>query len=119
MSYETGSGASIKLGRGKFLFDRGRTGAFAQMGNISAASIETSDDRIQKRSSMDTTNGLLAEDTKARDIRLKVTADYHTLQNIALALMGDIGEYTQSSGTATDQALNDVVLGAVYYVGKR
>lgn len=119
MSFETGSGSSIKLGRGKFLFDRGNTGAFAQMGNVSAATIEIADDRIQKRSSMDTTNGLLAEDTKSRDVNLKLTADYHTLQNVALALMGDTGEYTQASATVTDQALSDVVLGAVYYVGKR
>ena len=123
MPYPTPDPRNFLLGKGKCYFDRfdtvgARTG-LRHLGNCTAVAVQTEDERIEKRSSMDKTAGVLAEDSKSRKVTIKITADEHEAHNMALFLMGEVGSYTQVGGAIVDEPINDLVLGRVYKLANR
>jgi hypothetical protein len=109
MSTAAPSQENLYLGAGELLFSRfdedGVPEGFLHMGNVETFELTTTDDRIQKFSSMKKSRPLYAERTRRRTVALRVVADEWTVENMALGLMGDVVDYTQAATAVVDEVL--------------
>lgn len=101
---------NLLLGRGAIYFDRFASGTTNKtgelhLGNCTALEISTTDELKEKYSSMDATSGLLKSVNTKRTVEVKLTGDEFSLENLALALMGDSGTLSQTSGTITGETI--------------
>lgn len=103
MSNEAAVGANMLLGKGELYIDRFDTSGLSTgerfAGNVEALEITTTDEIKQKFSSVQHNAPLAAQALARRTVELAITMDEYNRQNVALALMGAEGTYTQL-GTA-------------------
>lgn len=115
------NGDKLVLGRGAVHFDR-FTGAGAStglrlLGNVEEMTISTTDETVDKYSSVEANSPLLASVPVRRTVELVLTLSEWQAANLALALMGNEATVAQSSGTAATVTLADVKKGRAYEIG--
>lgn len=111
---------NLLIGKGLLSFDRfdasGLSTGESPLGNCTAFEISTTDDVKEKYSSMDHIAGLLKRVAVKRTIEIKITCDEFNKENIALALMGTSGAFTQSAVSAfTARAIAATTIGGRWY----
>jgi hypothetical protein len=106
----------VLLGSGRLYIDRFVSGAASGnerfVGNCTAFEIKPSTQRIEKRSSVDSARAVLRSDVTAADLDISITLDEFNAENLALALFGEAGLYTQTGASVTDEAHANVQQGS-------
>jgi hypothetical protein len=107
---------NILLGSGKVYVDRYTTAGVPSgnerfLGNCTEFSITPSVEEIEKKSSTDSARRLLRSDVTGTTLELSITLDEFTPDNVALALFGEVGTYTQTGAAVTNEVHNDVKQG--------
>jgi hypothetical protein len=94
---------NLLLGKGEVFFNRKRDDGtfvgFRHMGNVETLELTTTDDVLEKYSSMDASSSLYKRVTRRRDAVLRVVADEFTPENLALVLMGETVAGTAQAAT--------------------
>lgn len=113
------SSDNLLLGKGSVFFDRFTTAGVAQgfrhLGNVTSFEIATQDDVIEKFESMSGASNLYRSVTRRRDVSLRCMLDEFAGDNLAIALMGDKGSYTQAATPITGETLTTSSLKGKYY----
>ena len=116
-------GTNQLLGRGKVLFDRFTTAGVKQglrvLGNCIEFSLTESEERRQIYSSFEKSSPLLADALVRRTAEVRFVMTEYDPVTLALALAGDKGILTQSSGSVTNEAIADVLQGYHYQLVNR
>ncbi len=116
------------IGRGYLVFSRhdaagdGTRAAFTPFGNCPDFTITTDVTSTENKSSMHSDSRVLDEINTEVTVTLSMSCQEFNQRNLALALLGDEGSYTQTVQTAASVELvntsaGGIVLGAVYDVG--
>lgn len=113
------SSDNIILGKGELFFDRfnesgARTGYF-HLGNCQRFAIVLNDDRLSLNTSQDASGGLLKQVTRSREVNIEIESNEFGIANLALALMGDEGTFTQASSAITGEVLTTSLVKGRYY----
>ncbi|GLC25064.1 hypothetical protein [Roseisolibacter agri] len=110
-----------QLGKGQLLFDRfddnGVSTGFFHLGNVESFTISTADEKLESQNHMTKAAGTRNSVTVKRTVTGKISGLEFSADNQALALMGEIAEYTQTGGAQTAEVLtpvDGVVLGRIY-----
>lgn len=116
---EPAVGANYLLGRGNLYIDRwvagGKSGAYDFFGNVPKLEFSTEDDVLEKNSSCEAAAPLVLSIVRKRTPKLSIALDEHTVNNIALNLMGTVGTITQTTGAITGETLTASVVKGRYY----
>lgn len=113
---------NLVLGRGELYFDPFIAGTTTKtgeryMGNTTEININVESDKLDHFSS---DRGIREKD---RSVILELrrqgtfTTDNMATENLAMFLLGDVSTVTQTSGTVTAEAVNDVIKGRYYQLG--
>lgn len=107
---------NVLLGSGKVYVDRYTTAGVPSgnerfLGNCTEFSITPSVEEIEKKSSTDSARRLLRSDVTGTNLELTITLDEFTPENVALALFGEVGTYSQTGASVTDEAHGSVKQG--------
>lgn len=109
----TPDSANLYLGAGEIWFNRfdtsGNKTQWRHMGNVSKLELTQSAETLEKRSSMSGARGILKRVVTGTTSELGLTLDEFDPENLALALLGSVSAFSQSSGTATDTAITGTV----------
>lgn len=93
------SSENLLLGKGQLYFDRfdvnGISTGLKHMGNIETLEITTTDDKVQKYSSMTQGAPLYKEVNRRRNATLNITGDEFHPENMALVTMGELSTLIQ------------------------
>lgn len=115
----TPSSDNLLLGKGEVFFNRivaGVSQGYRHMGNVETFELTTTDDVLEKYSSMVRTTPLYKRITRRRDVVLRAVLDEFDPQNLSLALMGDV--VTSAAQPATpvvaEVLTTDALLGGFY-----
>jgi len=104
----TPSPENLYLGAGSVFFDRfdsaGESTGLRHLGNVDTLEISMNVETSEKKNAMDGTKATYAEIVTAMTAELAATLTEYVPENVALAVMGDAGVFTQTTKTATDQA---------------
>lgn len=114
-------GDNLRLGRGEVYFDRFSSGASTGerfLGNVTALSLTTSDEVIDKYSSVEASSPLLKSVKIRRTVEVTLTMDEFKMENIALALSGTVAVGTQAAAAAQTISFANVKKGRAYSIGK-
>lgn len=108
---------NVLLGSGKVYLDRYTAAGVPSgnerfLGNCTEFSITPSVEEIEKKSSTDAARRLLRSDVTATSLELSITLDEFTPDNLALALFGEVGTYTQTGAAVTNEVHDDVAQGS-------
>lgn len=110
-----------QLGKGQVLFNRftaaGAKTGFFHMGNVENLTIGTADEVLESQNNMTAQAGVRNRVTTKRTVTVKITGLEFSSDNLAVAMMGEVAEYTQTGGAQTGEALTPaegVVLGQYY-----
>lgn len=118
-----GSGDNLVLGRGALLLDRfdanGASTGLRFIGNVSDLRLSTSDELREKYSSVSRGSPLLKRTIARRTIEFVAVCDEFALDNLALIAMAEKVTANQTIGAAQQVAMNDVLQGRWYDVGRR
>lgn len=117
-------GTQLLLGRGALFLDRLTAGGAKQgfnfVGNCTGLEIAPSIETREKRGMVDNTNPLLARVEVSRTLEVNITISEYKKEQVAIALLGDVGEYTQTATPIVGETLNSSsVKGRTYYTAKR
>lgn len=121
----TASAANVLLGRGQLYFDRFTSGGASQglrfLGTCSKLAITTSDEKAKVYNYSRDDAPLLDEALTRREVSLALTLQEFSMENLALALMGDEALFTQTATPVTDEVVTtSVKKGRTYQViGRR
>lgn len=115
---------NLLLGRGKLYFDRfdasGDPTGEEDLGNCTNVSIQTEDEKREKFSSQVATSVQLKSVVVQRNVTVRITADEFAIYNIAMHVMGEQSDYTQTQGVINGEVLTtSVVQGRWYPTAKR
>lgn len=98
------SSENLLLGKGELFFNRqnddGTYQGYKHMGNVETFELTTTDDVIEKYSSMNAAAGLYKRVTRKRDAVLRVISDEFTPENLALITMGEKNQTAAQAATA-------------------
>lgn len=123
MGNSTPNGNNLYVGRGKVYVDLWSAGApsgnWRFLGNVERIEGTFSISTIEKKSSMDGSSSLLKQAVIGSEAEVSMTLSEWTKENIALALLGSVSTWTQSSGTATANALGNLKKGYALDTGKK
>jgi len=111
---------NLLLGKGRLMFDRFdangvSSGGYRDLGNVETFEITTEDDVVEKYSSMSRSAGLLKRVTRRRTVTLRATGNEFNAENLALALMGTVGEATQLATAVVDEVLSTNAVDGGFY----
>lgn len=119
----TPDGNNILVGSGVVYFNRRNLdntfAGFRHLGNVSKLEVNPAITTIEKKSSMDAARATIQRAITETKAEVNLTLDEFDPNNVAIALLGDVGTFTQSSSTATDSALGTVALGFALDTGKK
>lgn len=111
----TPNGDNVLLGSGDVYFNRkeldGTYKGFRYVGNCSKIEGNPQATTIEKKGSNNSARGIIARAVTELKMELAITLDEVTPENLALAMLGDTGTFTQSSATKTAATLGSAVLG--------
>jgi len=104
-----GDGTKLSVGRGRLFIDRlstagAKTGA-TFCGTVDALGITPSADFAEKRTMVDATNALLSRIETSRTLELNITAAEWKKELLAMALLGNVAEYTQTATPVVDETI--------------
>lgn len=103
----TPSPKNLLLGAGQVFFDRfdadgNRTG-LRHLGNVPKCDLNTTVDKVQKKSSMNAARSIYAEAVRETKVTTDLTVEEFDPPNLALALLGEEGVIIQAAGSVTDK----------------
>ncbi len=102
-----GDGTKLSVGRGRLFIDRLSTAGVKQgavfAGTVDALTLTPSAEFIEKRTMVDPTNALLSRAETSRSLELNLTAAEWKKEMLAMALLGDVAEYTQAATPVVDE----------------
>jgi hypothetical protein len=113
--------AKLYIGAGELFFDRfdATTGAatgLRLLGNCSALEITPAEDEVRELySSMEAARPLAARDIIRRKVTFKATLNEHSVENVALELMGNQVEYVQTATPVTGEVLSTAPVADRFY----
>jgi hypothetical protein len=109
MFQQTPSPQNLMLGAGEVFFDRqdadGASTGLRHLGNVDSFGVNTTVETIEKKNAMDGAKGTYAELISGVTSQVSLTLTEFTPENVALAVLGDSGLFTQESATVTDQSV--------------
>ena len=115
------SADNVILGAGELFWRPIVSGAltsYFHLGNCSRFAIILNDDIIKLKSSQTAARSLIKQVTRGREVNIEILSNEFAIDNMALALMGDAGTFTQTSSAVTGEILtSSVVAGRFYRVG--
>jgi len=122
MPYEN-SPADYYVGKGKLWVDLldsddARTGE-RYLGNAPTFEITTNQEKLDHRSSADAAAAKDASLVKSTDVSIRIVLDEYSKENVALAVAGDHSTLTQTSGSASDEAVTAVAQDRWYELAYR
>lgn len=85
------------------------------LGNCSSFTLQTTDEKTEKYSSMDKERPLIGTAVKKREVTLKIVGDYFNEDNVLLLTLGSIIENVQASGTVTDEVVTSSAVPGRFY----
>lgn len=114
---------NILLGKGELFFDRfdaagGRIGYF-HLGNCSSFAVTLNDTLLDLFTSQHQDAGLYKRVTKQRLVDIEIKSNEFGIENLALGLMGDQGNFTQTTTTVTETLATAFTLGRFYRTSGR
>lgn len=115
---------NVLLGKGKLLFDRfdanGNKQGYFHLGNADTFELSTEDDVVENQNSMIAAGGVYKSVTRSRTVNINIQGFEFSTQSLAIALMGDVTTTSQTTGTATAEALTtNATKGRFYRTAKR
>lgn len=123
MANASGSGSNLYLGKGRVYADRwvdgSASGNWRYLGDVEKLSLSVTTSTIEKESSTEGAASLIAQDIVSTKAECAFTMNEFVPDNIAMAIMGSKSTWSQTLGTATDQALGNAKLGCGLSTGKR
>lgn len=114
------NGDNLRLGRGEVYFDRFAAGVSTGerfLGNVTALTLATSDEKIEKYSSVESSSPLLKSVNIRRTVEATLTLDEYTFDNLALVASGTVTTPAQTVGTAATNQFVGVLQGRSYSIG--
>lgn len=120
--FAAGDGTQAHVGRGKIFVDRLNPTTFARQGSFFAGScdgyeVEPSSETATKKDMTDATNAIMARIETSREFKLKIDAAEFRRDPLAVFLLGQVNNYTQSSGPIVGETLTtSSVQGLVYWI---
>lgn len=116
------SSENLLLGKGQLFFDRydvnGVSTGFKHMGNIETLEISTSDDKVQKFSSMTAGAPLYKEVNRRRSATLNITGDEFHPENMALITMGEVSTLVQPATAVVAEPVSPTTIKGMYFMTK-
>ena len=105
----TPSPANVVLGRGAILFDRFtaagvRTG-FRHLGNCDQLSVGIETEKLTMKDYTQQTSANYAEVLTSTNVNLTISGFEFDTENLALALLGNTGQFTQSAGSVVGEVV--------------
>lgn len=117
------SSENLLLGKGQVLFDRfdvnGVSTGFKHLGNVETFELTTTDDKVQKFSSMAAGAPLYKEVNRRRAAVLNITGDEFHPENMALVTMGDVSTLVQPATAVVAEAVAAVTFPGTYFTTKK
>lgn len=116
------NGDNLLLGRGSVLLDRFNNGVATGLrflGNAEAVSRSMEDDTLEFRSSTQALRPIIKEVTRERTIEYLLTLNEYQMENLALALMGDLVASSLTAATDAEIEFAAVKQGHYYDLGRR
>jgi len=117
------NGDNLVLGRGALMLDRyvnnAPSGSLRFVGNVTELRLSTTDEVREKFSAVEESAPLLKRVVSRRTIEVVGVFDEFEMENLALAMMGNVAEATQSAVAVTDMAIANVQHGRYYDLGSR
>lgn len=116
------SSENLILGKGQVFFDRfdnagARTG-FKHLGNVETFELTTTDDKVQKFSSMSAGAPLYKEVNRRRTAVLTLTGSEFHPENMALVTMGDQSVLVQPATAVVAEAVHPSTVKGMYFMTK-
>lgn len=109
----TPDSGNLYLGAGEVWFNRFSSGTtktqWRHLGNVSKLDLTQAVENLEKKSAMTGARGLLKRVVIGSTSELSLTMDEFERENVALGLLGSTAAFSQSSSTATDQAITGTV----------
>lgn len=123
-TFAVGDGTKTFVGRGKLFIDRLVPVTFAKQGAFFAGTcdgygITPSSELATKRDMTDPSNRLIARVETSRDFEISIDASELRKDMLALHLLGDVGEYTQTATPIVGEALGNSKKDRVFWTAKR
>ncbi len=105
---------SILLGRGKVFFNRlspaGVATGYKMLGEVSKLELSTEDDILEMRDHTVASTPVLKKVVRQRDAKVSLTFHEMDKENLALALMGSVAAFIQTSGSVVAESLTTSVV---------
>lgn len=100
-------GTKVSVGRGRLFIDRLSNAGVKQgapfAGTVDELGITPSSEFIEKRTMVDATNALISRVETSRTLELNATLAEWKKEQLAIALLGDVAEYTQAATPVVDE----------------
>lgn len=117
------SSENLLLGKGQVFFDRfdinGVSMGFKHLGNVETFELSTTDDKVQKFSSMSAGAPLYKEVNRRRAAVLTLTGSEFHPENMALVTMGDQSELVQAATAVVAEPVSPTTVKGAYYMTKK
>lgn len=117
----TTTAKDLMIGAGTLYFDRldkdGNSTGERPLGNATDFTLTTATEKKEKYSTMSAAKGLLRSVVTKITITAKTKLDYFSPANLAMALMGEEGVYTQIAQTGLDKKFMKITQGMFYGLG--
>lgn len=113
------SSENLLLGKGQVLFDRfdaaGLSTGFKHLGNVETFELTTTDDKVQKFSSMAAGAPLYKEVNRRRSAVLTLTGSEFHPENMALVTMGDVSQLVQVATPVAGEVVSAATIPGMYF----
>jgi hypothetical protein len=112
------SADNVILGAGELFWRpivNGALTSYFHLGNCSRFAILLNDDIIKLKSSQTAERSLIKQVTRGREINIEILSNEYAIDNMALALMGDAGTFTQTSSAVTGEILSTSIVAGRFY----
>jgi hypothetical protein len=114
------SSENLLLGKGQLFFDRfdinGVGTGLKHMGNVTTFELSTSDDNVDKYSSMIAGAPLYKRVNRRRTQTLRIIGDEFHPENFALAAMGDVATLAQAATAVVGEPISAVTVPGMYHM---
>ena len=121
--FSSPSAGNLLLGAGMLYFDRldkeGKSTGLRPLGNVTNFTITTTAETKKKYSSMQAARRLYASVATQISCTGKLTLSEYDPANLALAMLGEDGVYTQTEQTGLTKTFNSVMVGRLYGLGQK
>jgi hypothetical protein len=117
------SSENLLLGKGQVFFDRfdasGVSTGFKHLGNVETFELTTTDDKVQKFSSMSAGAPLYKEVNRRRTAVLTLTGSEFHPENMALVTMGDVSTLVQAATAVVAEPVSPTTIPGMYFMTKK